>query len=95
MPNSETITMKLAEMGSLVGAGKDALWMREVRNRRKAATRPASSAPRACGLDHTTRAADMFTRWCQEDFFGYMMEHFAIEMLSEYTSKIFLTLHRS
>jgi hypothetical protein len=31
MPNGETVTMDLAEMGSLVGTGKDALWMREVR----------------------------------------------------------------
>jgi len=26
----------------------------------------------------------MFTRWCQENFFRYMMQHFAIDLLSEY-----------
>ena len=26
----------------------------------------------------------MFTRWCQENFFGYMMKHYAIDSLSEY-----------
>ncbi len=31
MPQGETLTMRLAEMGSLVGSGKDAVWMREVR----------------------------------------------------------------
>ena len=28
MPNGEVVTMHLAEMGSLVGSGKDDLWMR-------------------------------------------------------------------
>jgi hypothetical protein len=26
----------------------------------------------------------MFSRWCQENFFRYMMEHFAIDLLQEY-----------
>ena len=26
----------------------------------------------------------MFSRWCQENFFGYMMHHFAIDLLAEY-----------
>jgi hypothetical protein len=29
-------------------------------------------------------AASMFARWCQENFFRYMMEHFEIDLLSEY-----------
>jgi hypothetical protein len=31
LPSGEIVTMALAEMGSLVGTGKNALWMREVR----------------------------------------------------------------
>jgi transposase len=31
MPSGEVITMQLCEMGSHVGSGKDAIWMREVR----------------------------------------------------------------
>ena len=26
----------------------------------------------------------MFSRWCQENFFRYMMQHFAIDLLQEY-----------
>jgi hypothetical protein len=29
-------------------------------------------------------AAGLFSRWCQENFFRYMMEHFEIDLLSEY-----------
>ncbi|WP_321415963.1 putative transposase [uncultured Desulfobacter sp.] len=35
-------------------------------------------------LDHTRLGARMFSRWCQEIFFRYMMEHFAIDLLQEY-----------
>jgi len=31
MPSGERIKMRLCEMGSLVGSGKDATWMRQVR----------------------------------------------------------------
>ena len=31
MPAGETVTMRLAEMGSLLGSGKNAFWVREVR----------------------------------------------------------------
>jgi hypothetical protein len=31
MPSGEKVTMMLAEQGSLVGTGKRAMWMREIR----------------------------------------------------------------
>ncbi|MFH1153092.1 MAG: hypothetical protein V1793_04690, partial [Pseudomonadota bacterium] len=31
----------------------------------------------------------MFSRWCQENFFRYMMEHFAIDLLQEYGTERF------
>ncbi len=34
-------------------------------------------------------AARMFARWCQESFLGYMMEHFAIELLVEHGTETF------
>ncbi|MFH0843942.1 MAG: PEP-CTERM sorting domain-containing protein, partial [Pseudomonadota bacterium] len=37
----------------------------------------------AFDLSHTQLAARMFSRWCQENFFRYMMEHFAIDLLHE------------
>jgi transposase len=84
MPRGETITMRLAERGSLVGSKQDAVWMREVRKLTKSGHQ-TSLISTAYGLDHTTLAAGMFTRWCQENFFGYMMEHFAIDILNEYS----------
>jgi len=83
MPNGETVTMDLAEMGSLVGTGKDALWMREVR-RLTASGHQTSLISTAYELPHAVLAARMFSRWCQENFFRYMMQHFAIDLLQEY-----------
>jgi len=83
MPNGETVTMKLAEMGSLVGTGKDAMWMREVRKLTESGHQ-TSLISTEYQLDHTRLGARMFSRWCQENFFRYMMEHFAIDLLQEY-----------
>jgi len=33
-------------------------------------------------------AARLFSRWSQENFFRYMMEHFAIDLLSEYGTEV-------
>jgi len=83
MPNGEIISMKLAEMGSLVGSGKNATWMREIRKLTE--TRHQTSLiSTAYELEHTRLGARMFSRWCQENFFRYMMQHFAIDLLQEY-----------
>jgi hypothetical protein len=83
MPQGETLTMRLAEMGSLVGSGKDAVWMREVRKLTDSGHQ-TSLISTAYALPHIQLAAQMFSRWCQENFFGYMMRHFAIDLLAEY-----------
>jgi hypothetical protein len=83
MPNGELFTMKLAEMGSLVGSGKDAMWMREVRKLTESGHQ-TSLISTAYELPHTQLGARMFSRWCQENFFRYMMQHFAIDLLQEY-----------
>lgn len=83
MPRGETVSMRLAEMGSLVGSGKDALWMREVRKLTDSCHQ-TSLISTAYALQDIHLAARMFSRWCQENFFGYMMQHFAIDMLAEY-----------
>jgi transposase len=88
MPNGETVTMHLAEMGSLVGSGKDALWMREVRKLTDSGHQ-TSFISTAFELPHTVLAARMFSRWCQENFFRYMMQHFAIDLLQEYGTDAF------
>ncbi len=83
MPRGETVTMRLAEMGSLVGSGKDAVWMREVRKLTDSCHQ-TSLISTAYALPHIHLAARMFSRWCQENFFRYMMQHFAIDLLAEY-----------
>jgi transposase len=83
MPNGETVTMELAEMGSLVGSGKYAMWMREVRKLTESGHQ-TSLISTVYELPHAQLAARMFSRWCQENFFRYMMEHFAIDLLQEY-----------
>jgi hypothetical protein len=83
MPSGETVSMRLAEMGSLVGSGKEAMWMREVRKLTKSGHQ-TSLINTGYAMDHVRLAACMFTRWCQENFFRYMRQHYGIDMLSEY-----------
>jgi len=83
MPNGEIVTLHLAEMGALAGSGKDACWMREVRKLTDSGHQ-TSLISTAFELSHTELAARMFSRWCQENFFRYMMQHFAIDLLQEY-----------
>jgi regulator of replication initiation timing len=88
MPNGEIITMHLSEMGTLVGSGEKAVWMREVRKLTESGHQ-TSLISTAFELPYTQLAARMFSRWCQENFFRYMMEHYAIDLLQEYgTEKI-------
>ena len=88
MPRGEHVTIKLAEMGTLVGSGKNTLWMKEIR-RLTESGHQTSLISSAYELPHTQLAAQMFSRWCQENFFGYMMEHFAIDLLQEYGVEAF------
>lgn len=83
MPNGEITVMKLAEMGSFVGTGKNGSWMREVR-RLTESGHQTSLIGTTYEPSHTWLAAHMFSRWCQENFFRYMMQHFAIDLLQEY-----------
>ena len=88
MPNGESVTMQLAEMGSLVGSGKDAMWMREIRKLTESGHQ-TSLISTVYELPHTQLGARMFSRWCQENFFRYMMQHFAIDLLQEYGTEKF------
>lgn len=89
LSNGEEVKMKLAERGSLVGSGKDAMWMKEIRKLGETG-RQTSLITTAYGLaDNGAVAARLFSRWCQENFFRYMMQHFAIDLLSEYGSETF------
>jgi transposase len=83
MPNGEVVSLKLAEMGSWIGSRTEGLWVREVR-KLTASGHQTSLISTAYGLLGLENAASLFSRWSQENFFRYMMEHFAIDALSEY-----------
>ena len=83
MPAGEVIEMKLCEMGSCVGSGKNTIWMKEVRKLTDSGHQ-TSLISTAFDLPHTQLAARMFSRWSQENFFNYMMQHFDIDVVLEY-----------
>jgi transposase len=83
MPGGETVMMKLAERGSWVGSKKDGLWMREIRKLNPNGHQ-TSLISTAYGGSSVKDAGRLFSRWSQENFFRYSMQHFGIDLLSEY-----------
>jgi transposase len=78
--------MKLAEIGSWIGSRSDGLWVREVRKLTRGGHQ-TSLITTAYGQWGLESAGLLFSRWSQENFFHYMMEHFAIDALSEYRTE--------
>lgn len=83
LSSGEKVTMRLAERGSLVGGGADAMWMKEVR-KLTAGGRQVSVVGTAYKMQPDGLSAALFSRWCQENYFRYSMQHFAIDLLGEY-----------
>jgi hypothetical protein len=86
LPRGEVVTLKMAERGSCVGDKKLGLWVREVR-KLNASGHQTSLISTAYGQLAMADAAGLFSRWCQENFFRYMMEHYAMDLLSEYQTE--------
>ncbi|MHC4406913.1 MAG: putative transposase [Planctomycetota bacterium] len=86
LPGGEEVSMKLAEMGSWIGDRKNGLWVREVR-KLTARGHQTSLISTAYGQLALQDAAGIFSRWSQENFFRYMMEHYAIDLLNEYRTE--------
>jgi transposase len=86
MPGGEMVTMKLAEMGSWIGGRKEGLWVREIR-KLTASGHQTSLISTAYSQLGPQNAAYLFSRWSQENFFHYMMEHFAIDALNKYRTE--------
>lgn len=78
--SGEITEMKLAERGVFLG---DKIWLREIRK-----LTPSGHQTAILSTDYESEmphlAASMFARWCQENFFKYMKEHFNIDRLVEY-----------
>ncbi len=82
-PGGGSALMKLSVRQTTLGAGNAAIPVTEVRRLTPSGHQTAviTSARR---LDPTLIAGRMFSRWCQENFFGYMMQHYDIDGLIEY-----------
>jgi prepilin-type processing-associated H-X9-DG protein len=72
--------MRLAERGVYLG---DKLWVREIR-RLTASGHQTAIVATDYRSDLAVSAASMFARWCQENFFRYMREHYNLDGLVEY-----------
>lgn len=78
--NGEVVTFWMAERGVCLSNG---LWVREVRHRDERGHQTAIlSTDFIDSLEKV--AAALFARWCQENFFRYMMEHYALDRVVEY-----------
>ncbi len=86
LPGGETVSLKLAERGSWIGDKKNGLWVREIR-KLNASGHQTSLISSDYSQLAVQDAARLFSRWCQENFFRYMMEHYAIDLLSEYKTE--------
>jgi hypothetical protein len=86
LPGGEQVSLSLAERGSWIGDRKSGLWVREVRKLTQSGHQ-VSLISTAFERSAVRDAAGLFSRWSQENFFGYMMEHFAIDLLNEYRTE--------
>ena len=93
MPSGEIVTLQLAEKETMIGTGKKSIRVREVR--KLTATGHQTSIVSTCYEgDQTLIASRMFTRWCQENFFRYMIQHYEIDHLSEYGTEAIVDTQR-
>jgi hypothetical protein len=80
-PNGERGTMKLAERG--IYYKKPKIWIREIRKLKDTGHQTAIVT-----TDYHSKteqiAGTMFSRWSQENFFKYMMQHYGIDRLIDY-----------
>jgi len=83
VPGGASTTMLLALRETELSAGKQSITVMEVRRLTNTGHQTAviSTARR---LGTTVIAGRMFARWCQENFFAYMMKHYDIDALVQY-----------
>lgn len=86
LPGGESISMKLAERGTWIGSKKDGLWVRESRKLTDSGHQ-VSLISSAYSQIAPADAASLFSRWAQENFFRYMMQHYSLDLLSEYQTQ--------
>ncbi len=82
MPDGALTTMKLAMRETSLD-DKSKLTVKEVRRLTKTGHQTAIIST-AHELKNVTIAGRVFSRWCQENYFAYMMQHFDIDGLIQY-----------
>jgi len=82
-PGGQVTRMRLASRVSEVKAGKQSMPVLEVRRLSENGHQTAIITT-AMTLKIPEIAARMFSRWCQENFFAYMMEHYDLDGLVQY-----------
>jgi len=83
VPGGGTTPMCLAFRETALLAGKKSIPVLEVRRLTRTGHQTAIVTT-ARRLSHPVVAGRMFSRWCQENFFAYMMEHYDIDGLVQY-----------
>lgn len=78
--NGEAVELPLAERGTALS---NELWVREVRHRDETGHQTAMIST-DYRRDLSGTAAALFARWCQENFFQYMAQHYGLNRLIEY-----------
>jgi hypothetical protein len=86
IPGGGSTRMKLAMRETQLSAGKASLPVTEVRRLTQTGHQTAIITT-AQKLGNVVIASRMFSRWCQENFFAYMMQHFDIDGLIDYGSE--------
>ena len=79
-------SLQLAERGTWIGDKKSGLRVREVRKLTPSGHQ-VSLISTADGELASHDSAQLFSRWSQENFLRYMMQHYAIDLLNEYRTE--------
>jgi len=83
VPGGASTRMMLAQRETELSAGKESLPVMEVRRLTQTGHQTAVICT-ARRLDATIIPGRMFARWCQENYFAYMMKHYEIDGLIQY-----------
>jgi len=83
IPGGGSTRMKLAMRETRLNADKASIPVTEVR-RLTSSGHQTAIVTTAQRLGTTLIASRMFSRWCQENFFAYMMQHYDLDGLIEY-----------
>jgi hypothetical protein len=81
LPTGQTTPVKLAERGVCLSNN---LWVREIRKLTEGGHQTAILAT-DYQSDLALIGASMFARWCQENYFKYMREHYSLDKLADYS----------